>query len=86
MYYKKAKDSKLLKFMHLFIFSAIIAYKQNKIRLADEERERKRRLEIEEALKKAEERKRLCNKTGCVHKTLDLDSISIISSIYENYQ
>ena len=77
MYYKKAKDSKLLKFMHLFIFSAIIAYKQNKIRLA--ERERKRRLEIEEALKKAEERKRLCNKTSCVHKTPDLESISIIS-------
>ena len=42
---------------HAFIFSATIAYKQNKIRLADEERERKRRLEIEEALKKAEERK-----------------------------
>ena len=71
---------------HAFIFSATIAYKQNKIRLADEERERKRRLEIEEALKKAEERKRLCNKTGCVHKTLDLENISIISSIYENYQ
>ena len=76
-------------FMHLLIFSATIAYNQNKIRLAnlaDEERERKRRLEIEEALKKAEERKRLFNKTGCVHKTLDLESISIISSIYENYQ
>jgi hypothetical protein len=46
---------------HAFIFSATIAYnayKQNKIRLDDEERERKRRLEIEEALKKAEERKR----------------------------
>ena len=72
--------------MYLLIFSATIAYRQNKIRLVDEERERKRRLEIEEALKKAEERKRLCNKTGCVHKTLDLESISIISSIYENYQ
>ena len=51
---------------HAFIFSATIAYKQNKIRLADEERERKRRLEIEEALKKAEERKRLCNKISKV--------------------
>ena len=70
--------------MHLLIFSAIIAYKQNKIRLADEERERKRRLVIEEALKKVEERKRLCNKTGCVHKTLDLEIISIISSQSHN--
>ena len=70
----------MLKFMHFLIFSVIIAYKQNKIRLADEERERKRRLEIEEALKKAEERKRICNKTGCVHKTLDLEGISIIST------
>ena len=69
--------------MHLLTFSVTIAYKQNKIRLADEERERKRRLEIEDALKKAEERKRLCKKNGCVHKTLDLESIS---SIYENYQ
>ena len=66
--------------MYLLIFSATIAYNQNKIRLTDEERERKRRLEIEEALKKAEERKCLCNKTGCVHKTLDLEGISIIST------
>ena len=73
---KRAKD--------LLIFSAIIAYKQNKICLADEERERKRRLVIEEALKKVEERKGLCNKTGCAHKTLDLESISIISSQSHN--
>ena len=72
--------------MYLLIFSATIAYNQNKIRLTDEERERKRRLEIEEARKKTEERKRLGNKTGCVHKTLELESISIISSIYESYQ
>ncbi len=68
--------------MHLLIFSVSIAYKQNIIRL-EEERERKRRVEIEEALKKAEERKRLYKKNGCVHETLDLESIS---SIYENYQ
>ena len=68
----------------MLIFSAIIAYKQNKICLADEERERKRRLVIEEALKKVEERKRLCNKTGYVHKTLYLESISIISSQSHN--
>ena len=72
--------------MYLLIFSATIAYKQNKIRLTDEERERKRRLEIEEALKKAEERKCLGNKTGCVHKTFDLEGISIISSIDKNYK
>ena len=30
-------------------------------------------------LKKAEERKRLCKKTVCGYKTLDLESISIIS-------
>ena len=71
--------------MYFLIFSATIAYKQNKIRLA-EEREQKRRLEIEEALKKAEERKCFCNKTCCVHKTLDQEDISIISSIYKNYQ
>ena len=71
--------------MHLMIFSATIAYRQNQIRLADE-RERKRNLEIEEARKKTEERKRLGNKNGCVHKTLELESISIISSIYESYQ
>ena len=40
----------------------------------------------EEARKKTEERKRLGSKTGCVHKTLELESISIISSIYESYQ
>ena len=72
--------------MYLLIFSATIAYKQNKLHLTDEERERKRRLEIEEARKKTEERKRLGSKTGCVHKTLELESISIISSIYESYQ
>ena len=71
--------------MYLLIFSATIADRQNQIRLADE-RERKRNLEIEEARKKTEERKRLGNKTGCVHKTLELESISIISSIYESYQ
>ena len=71
--------------MYFLIFSATIAYRQNQIRLADE-RERKRNLEIEEARKKTEERKRLGNKTSCVHKTLELESISIISSIYESYQ
>ena len=48
---------KLLKFMHFLIFSVTVAYKQNKIRLADEERERTMRLEIEEASEKTEERK-----------------------------
>ena len=65
--------------MHLLIFSVSIAYKQNKIRLADEERERTRRLEIEEASEKTEERRCLCNKTDCFHKTLDLESIITIS-------
>ena len=43
--------------MHFLIFSVTVAYKQNKIRLADEERERTMRLEIEEASEKTEERK-----------------------------
>ena len=59
-------DKKISVLKHAFIFSATIAYKQNKTRLADEERERKRRLEIEKALKKAEERKHLCNKISKV--------------------
>ena len=68
-----------------YFFSATIAYKQNEINmrmLSEAERERKRRLEIEEALKAADERKRLRNK-NCEKQTLE--SISIISSIYENY-
>ena len=48
--------------------------------LADEERERKRRLEIEDALKMAEERKRFNDKGGGEKEKNMTEMISIISS------